>query len=88
MDSEAAVIRAQMSRTRIDLDQKIDRLEARARALSPRQVARRMMPEYPWERAIGTALTVMGSAMAWRAWRNHFGRRARIRTAMETYGRW
>jgi len=88
MDREAAVIRSQMSKTRIDLDQKIDRLEARARELSPRQVVRRHLPEYPLDRAIGAALTLIGSTMAWWMWRNHFGRRARIRMAMETYGRW
>jgi hypothetical protein len=88
MDREAAVIRAQMSKTRIDLDQKIDRLEARARELTPRQMARRYMPDYPMDRAIGAMLTLAGSGMAWWMWRNRFGRRARIRTAMMTYGRW
>ena len=88
MDREAAVIRAQMSRTRVDLDQKIERLEARARELSPRQVVKRHMPEYPLDRAIGAALALIGSTMAWWMWRSHYGRRARIRMAMETYGRW
>ncbi len=88
MDREAAVIRSQMSKTRINLDQKIDRLEARARELTPRQVARRYMPEYPLDRAIGAMLALLGSGMACWMWRNRYGRRVRIRTAMQTYGRW
>jgi hypothetical protein len=88
MDREAAVIRSQMSKTRIDLDQKIDRLEARARELTPRQMARRYMPDYPLDRAIGAMLALIGSTMACWMWRNHYGRRARIRAAMQTYGRW
>ena len=88
MDREAAVIRSQMSKTRIDLDQKIDRLEARARELTPRQVVRRYLPDYPTDRAIGAMLALVGSGMACWMWRNRYGRRARIRAAMQTYGRW
>jgi hypothetical protein len=77
-----------MSKTRVDLDEKIERLEARARELTPKQMARRYMPEYPMDRAIGVMLTLIGTCMAWSMWRHHNGRRARIRHAMETYGRW
>jgi hypothetical protein len=66
MDSEAAVIRSEMSRTRADLDRKLTRLSARARAMSPRRYAQRLMPEYLWERVIGGTLLVAGSVMAWR----------------------
>ena len=88
MDSEAAVIREEMSQTRADLDQKLSQLEARADELRPTNVARRYMPEYPVDRAIGAALTLIGTSMAWRHFRNGYGRRARVREAVASYGRW
>jgi hypothetical protein len=88
MDSEAAVIREEMNQTRVDLDQKLARLEARAEQLRPRTVVRRYLPEYPLDRAIGAVLTFIGTRMAWRHYRNGLGRRAQVRTAMESYGRW
>ena len=69
MDREAAVIRSEMSQTRADLDRKLSKLEARAKEMSPRAYARRHMPEYPWERAVGSALLVVGGWMAWRRYR-------------------
>jgi hypothetical protein len=66
MDREAADIRTEMSQTRADLDRKLMRLTAHAREMSPRRVARRLMPEYLWERVIGSTLFVAGSVMAWR----------------------
>jgi hypothetical protein len=88
MDSEAAVIREEMNQTRVDLDHKLARLEARAEQLRPRTMARRYLPEYPLDRTIGAVLTFIGTRMAWRHYRNGFGRRARVRTAMASYGRW
>jgi hypothetical protein len=88
MDSEAAVIREEMSQTRVDLDHKLAQLEARAEQMRPRTVARRYLPEYPLDRAIGAVLTFIGTRLAWRHYRNGFGRRAQVRTAMESYGRW
>lgn len=88
MDSEAAVIREEMSHTRADLDQKLSRLEARARQLRPTTVARRYLPEYPLDRAIGAVLTFIGTRMAWRHYRNGSARRARVRAALASYGRW
>jgi hypothetical protein len=88
MDSEAAVIRQEMSQTRADLDQKLAQLEARAEQLRPRAVVGRYMPDYPLDRAIGAVLTVIGTRMAWHHYRNGFNRRARVRAAMESYGRW
>jgi hypothetical protein len=88
MDREAAFIREEMSHTRADLDQKLTRLEARARELRPANVARRYMPEYAADRAIGAVLTLIGTSMALRLWRQRANRRARIRTAFESYGRW
>jgi hypothetical protein len=69
MDREAAVIRSEMSQTRADLDRKLSQLETRAKEMTPRAYARRHMPEYPWERAIGTTLLAVGGWMAWRHYR-------------------
>lgn len=66
MDREAAVIRSEMSHTRVELDRKLTRLETRARDMSPRRLARRMMPAYLLDRAIGGLLTLVGASMAWR----------------------
>jgi hypothetical protein len=87
MDSEAAVIREEMNQTRVDLDQKLARLEARAEQLRPRTVAQRYLPEYPLDRALGAVLTVIGTRMAWRHYRIGVGRRAQVRTALASYGR-
>lgn len=88
MDRESAVIREEMSQTRADLDQKLARLEARARALRPRSVAQRYMPDYALDRAIGAVLTFIGTRMAWRQYRHGIGRRAQVREAFASYGRW
>ena len=61
MDREAAVIRSEISQTCADLDRKLSRRETRAKEMTPRVYARRHMPEYPWERAIGTALLALGA---------------------------
>ena len=52
MDREAAFIRSEMSQTRRDLDYKLERLQERARELSPRRVVQRNMPDYLLERVI------------------------------------
>ena len=88
MDREAAVLRAEMSRTRAELDRKITMLETRARELTPRALSRRYMPEYFWERVIGGALTLVGMKMAWSRYRQASNRRARVRGAMAAYGHW
>ena len=87
MDREAAVIRAEMSETRAQLDQKIGLLEERARALAPRRLSERFLPDYLAERVIGGVLTVAGATMVWNRWRTTRHRRARIRAAVEAYGR-
>jgi hypothetical protein len=46
------------------------------------------MPDRPLDRAIGAVLTLIGTGMAWRHFRNGFGRRARVREAVASYGRW
>ena len=63
MDREAAVIHAEMSQTRRELDRKLSQLEDRARDMSPRRVADR---HFLLDRAIGTVLTLIGARMAWR----------------------
>ena len=88
MDREAAVIRQEMSATRADLDDKLTRLEARARELRPRAVAGRYMPDYALDRAIGAVLTLIGTRMVWRQLRERNGRRARVQAAFASYGRW
>jgi hypothetical protein len=88
MDSEAAVIREEMNQTRADLDQKLTQLEARAEQMRPRAVVQRYMPEYPLDRAIGAALTLLGTGMVWRHYRNGNNRRERVREAVASYGRW
>lgn len=88
MDSEAAVIREEMNQRRADLDQKLSLLEARAEQLRPGRVVKRYLPEYPLDRAIGAALTILGTGMAWRHYRNGHTRRERVREAVESYGRW
>jgi hypothetical protein len=86
MDREAAVIRAEMSHTRAELDRKLTLLEARARELTPGRLSQRYMPAYAMDRALGGILTLIGMRMAWSRWRNG-GRRARVRAALESYGR-
>jgi hypothetical protein len=88
MDREASVIRQQIRETRADLDQKLTRLEIRARELRPTNVAKRYVPDYPVDRAIGAVLTFIGGTMAWRMWRQRADRRARLQAAFASYGRW
>lgn len=66
MDREAAVIRAEMSHTRAELDRKITLLETRAKELTPRQLSKRYLPEYFVDRVFGGILTLIGLRMAWR----------------------
>jgi len=88
MDSEAAVIRAEMNQTRAQLDRKIGLLEERARAYTPRQLSERYLPDFLAEKVLGTVLTLVGVKLAWSGWRANHRRRARIRAAIESYGRW
>lgn len=89
MDSEAAVIRSEMSQTRAELDRKITRLESRARQMTPRRMAQRHLPEFFLDRVIGGALTLMGVRMAWHHYRNERrARRYQVRTASASYARW
>ena len=86
MDREAAVIRSEMTQTRLELDSKLAQLESRAREFTPRRYMRRHMPDRLLDRVIGSILTMTGMAMAWHRLRER--RRVRVRTAMASYGRW
>jgi hypothetical protein len=74
MDNEAAVIRAQMSRTRADIDLKLEQLEQRAREMSPARYWDRHKPDFFLDRAVGSMLTLIGLRMALGNYR-HFRRR-------------
>ena len=69
MDREAAVIRAEMSRTRAELDQKLTRLQDRVTDLTPRRLSERYLPEYFVDRVAGGLLTIVGLKMAWSRYR-------------------
>lgn len=69
MDREAALICSEMSHTRVELERKLARLEARSDELSPRQYAKRFIPEYWLDQSIGAVLTLFGARMAWKQFR-------------------
>jgi hypothetical protein len=56
--------------------------------MSPRRVVERNMPDYMTERVIGGILTLVGLRMAWHMYANRYRRRAKVRQAMASYGRW
>jgi len=88
MDREAAVIRAEMSQTRAELDRKIARLEDRARDMSPRRYWERHKPEYLLDQMIGGVLTLVGISLAWSHLRSRRHQRARVRAALASYEAW
>ena len=87
MDREAAVLRAEMSRTRAELDDKLTALQAKVSDLTPRRLTQRYMPEYFFDRMVGGILTVVGLKMAWSQYRE-VKRRERVRRQLNGYGRW
>ncbi len=91
MDRKAAVIRAEMSQTRAALDRKLTLLEARARQFNPREYARRYVPDYLLDRAIGSVLTIIGLRLATRQltrYRASRNRRARMQAALVAHELW
>jgi len=88
MDREAAVIRAEMIETRAQLDQKLSRLEHQARQFSAKRYVRDHMPEYLVDRVIGGLLTLIGVRMAVKRFKARRNRRAEVRAALASYGRW
>jgi hypothetical protein len=88
MDREAAVLRAEMSQTRAELDHKLTLLQERVAELSPQNLTQRYMPEYFVDRVIGGILTVIGLKMAWSQYRWHQNRRARVRGQLAAHSSW
>jgi hypothetical protein len=82
MDSEAAVIRSEMSQTKAELDYKISQLQRKAHEMTPRAVAGRYMPERALDYAIGGVLTLVGARMAWGRYRANRQRREQLRAAL------
>ena len=77
MDREASVVRAEMSRTREQLDQKLSMLQEKVNDMTPRRVAQRYLPEYFADRALGGVLTLIGLKMAWSQYRGRTAHRER-----------
>jgi hypothetical protein len=88
MDREAAVIRAEMSQTRAELDRKITQLEVRAKEFTPHNLKERYVPEYFVDRAIGAVLTLVGLRLAWGMYRRRSRRRDQVHTVVASYGQW
>lgn len=88
MDSKAAVIRAEMSRTKAELDYKISQLQRKAKDMTPRSVVRRVMPERTLDYALGAVLTLVGARMAWGRYRASRNRRERLRESLHTRNSW
>jgi hypothetical protein len=87
MDREAAVIRAEMSHTRAELDRKITLLESRAREYTPAHLKERYVPDFFVDRVIGGVLTLVGLRLAWGMYRKRRGRRD-VRVMAAAYSRW
>jgi len=83
MDSEAAVIRSEMSQTRAELDYKISQLQRKAHDLTPRSVVSRHMPERALDYAIGGVLTLVGASMALGRYRARRSRRERLIASLQ-----
>jgi hypothetical protein len=88
MDREAAVLRAEMSRTRAELDAKLTRLQTRVGELTPQRLGERYMPDYFVDRVIGGVLTLVGLKMAWSQYRWQRDHRARVREEVLRYAAW
>jgi hypothetical protein len=88
MDSEAAVIRAEMTQTKAELDYKISQLQRKAQDMTPRSVVSRIMPERALDYALGGALTLVGARMAWGRYRAQRERRERLRERLAATSSW
>jgi hypothetical protein len=88
MDREAAVLRAEMSQTRAELDHKLSLLQTRVSEMTPQKLTQRYMPDYFVDRLVGGVLTVIGLRMAWSQYRRHHNRRERLRGRLSAYGSW
>lgn len=88
MDREAAVLRAEMSQTRAELDAKLVALQARVSEMSPQKLSERYVPDYLADRALGALLTLIGLKMAWSHYKWRQRRHERVRAQMIAYGSW
>jgi hypothetical protein len=84
MDSEAARIRAEIDRTRLGIEQKLERLEARAHRLDPRQ----HVPDRLLDHALGVLLATTGVWLTWRHFRARATRGEQLRAALSASGVW
>jgi hypothetical protein len=83
MDSEAAVIRSEMSQTKAELDYKISQLQRKVHDATPRSVVSRFMPERALDYALGGVLTLVGAKMAWGRLRAQRHRRERLIASLQ-----
>jgi hypothetical protein len=88
MDREAAVIRAEITQTKAELDYKISQLQRKTKDMTPRSVVSRMMPERTLDYALGGVLTVVGARLAWGRYRAIRNRRERLRAELDAAGSW
>lgn len=89
MDSEATVIRQEMTQTKAELDYKISQLQRKAKDMTPRSVVSRVMPERTLDYALGGALTLIGARMAWGRYRMlRKTRRKRLRESLQASTGW
>ena len=88
MDSEAAVIRAEITHTKAELDYKISQLQRKTKDMTPRSVVTRMMPERTLDYAIGGVLTLIGVKLALGRYRAMRNRRERLRAGLDAAGSW
>jgi len=88
MDREAAVIRAEITQTKAELDYKISQLQRKTKDMTPRSVVSRMMPERTLDYALGGVLTVVGARLAWGRYRAIRNRREQLRAELDAAGSW
>jgi hypothetical protein len=88
MDREAAVIRAEITQTKAELDYKISQLQRKTKDMTPRSVVSRMMPARTLDYALGGVLTVVGARLAWGRYRAIRNRRERLRAELDAAGSW
>ena len=88
MDSEAAVIRAEITQTKAELDYKISQLQRKTKDMTPRSVVSRMMPERTLDYALGGVLTLVGARLALGRYRAIRNRRERLRAELDAAGSW
>jgi len=88
MDREAAVIRAEITQTKAELDYKISQLQRKTKDMTPRSVVSRIMPERTLDYALGGVLTVVGARLAWGRYRAIRNRREQLRAELDAAGSW